>query len=97
MTLWKQISRSLGCLKHGAAHRVIFYYSGEEPTYLDDVYVHLFKSGVVEIEHRNEHVSTHIQNVEILWKTKKPMQGTISRSLTLVKSVEANKSPGKEL
>ena len=96
MTLWKQISRSIACLKQGAAHRVIFYYVGEEPTYLDEVYVYLFRNGVVEIEHRNEHVSTHIQNVEILWKSQKPFQGSSSRSLRLVKP-EINKSPSQEL
>jgi hypothetical protein len=73
---------------------VIFYYSGEEPTYLDEVYVSLFRNGVVEIEHRHEHVSTHIQNIEILWKSQKTFQG--SRSLTLVKP-EISKSPSKEL
>lgn len=52
------------------AERVIFYYTGEDGTFLDMAFVTVFKNGVVEVWHRNEHVSTHIQNVEIIWKRK---------------------------
>jgi hypothetical protein len=65
---------------------VIFYYQGEEPTYLDDAYVTVFRNGMVEVEHRNEHVSTHMQNVEILWKGRNGQATSPqARALTLVK------------
>lgn len=87
MTKWKRLWKDLSTLKHGRAERVIFYYYGEEPTYLDDAYVIIFKSGVVEVEHRNEHVTTHAQNVEILWSNRQSGSG---RALSLVKS-DANR------
>ena len=85
MSLWKRFHRSLFALQEGPAHRVIFYYHGEEPTYLEEPYVTVFRNGVVEVKHRSEHVSTHAQNVEILWKNR---NGTLpqGRSLSLVKS-----------
>lgn len=45
----------------------------------------VFRNGVVEVLHRNEHVSTHAQNVEILWKGRGGSAGS-GRALTLVKS-----------
>jgi hypothetical protein len=64
---------------------VIFYYQGEEPTYLDEAYVTVYRNGMVEVEHRNEHVSTHVQNVEILWKNLNGQANASTRPLTLVK------------
>ena len=78
MRLWKDIST----LKHGRAERIIFYYYGEDPTYLDDAYVTVYRNGVVEVEHRNEHVTTHAHNVEILWNNRLSGSG---RGLSLVK------------
>lgn len=72
-------------LREGEALRVIFYYPGEEPTYLDDAFVVVFRNGLVEVEHRNEHVSTHVQNVEILWKGAGAKTSPTTRSLSLVK------------
>ena len=85
MTLWQRFMRSTFSLQEGEALRVIFYYQGEEPTYLDDAYVTVFRNGLVEISHRNEHVSTHVQNVEILWKGRGGQCGSPARALTLVK------------
>jgi hypothetical protein len=85
MTLWQRFLRNWSALREGEALRVIFYYQGEEPTYLDDAYVTVFRNGMVEVEHRNEHVSTHVQNVEILWKNKSGTAPSKSRPLTLVK------------
>jgi hypothetical protein len=88
MNFWKRLRRALFSLQTGPAHRVIFYYFGEDPTYLEDAYVTVYRNGVVEVEHRQEHVSTHAQNVEILWKGRaggsSGFQG--GRALTLVKS-----------
>ncbi len=72
-------------LHSGPAHRVIFYYLGEDPTYLEDAYVTLYRNGVVEVMHRNEHVTTHAQNVEILWKGRRG-QAASQRHLSLIKN-----------
>jgi hypothetical protein len=85
MPFWKKLNRALFSLQKGPAHRVIFYYQGEDPTFLEDAYVVIYRNGVVEVEHRSEHVSTHAQNVEILWKNR-PAVAAKTRSLSLVKS-----------
>jgi hypothetical protein len=64
-------SAYFGCvkiLKRGQAMRVIFYYSGEEGTYVDNADVTLFENGIVHIESPQEETSTHLQNCEILWR-----------------------------
>lgn len=86
MNFWQRISRRLFSLQEGDATRVIFYYNGEEPTYLDDAYVTVYKNGMVEVHHRNEHVSTHMQNIEILWKGMSANATGQARALTLVKA-----------
>ena len=55
-------------LKHAQAMRVIFFYPGEEGTYVDHATVTLFENGVVHIRASNEETTTHIQHCEILWK-----------------------------
>lgn len=85
LKFWKWLMRRRYSLQEGAAHRVIFYYHGEDPTFLEDAFVAVYKNGMVEIRHRSEHVTTHVQNVEILWKGKSSTS-TPSRNLTLVKS-----------
>lgn len=83
----KRIMRSWFSLQEGPAHRVIFYYQGEDPTFLEDAFVTLYRNGVVEVKHRNEHVSTHVQNVEISWKNRPGSQGNGGgRALSLVKN-----------
>jgi hypothetical protein len=86
MRLWQRFARNWFSLREGNALRVIFYYQGEDPTYLDDANVTIFRNGMVEVEHRNEHVSTHVQNVEILWKSQGGGATGQARALTLVKS-----------
>jgi hypothetical protein len=74
-------------LRRGHAQRVIFYYYGEEPTYLEEAFVTVYRNGMVEVEHKNEHVSTHVQNVEILWRSRGalPLGGGLkSKNLTLI-------------
>lgn len=79
--------RSWFSLQEGQAHRVIFYYQGEDPTFLEDAFVTVYRNGVVEVRHRNEHVSTHVQNVEISWKHNPAGKFTGNgRSLQLVKN-----------
>ena len=83
--LFKWLTRRRYSLQEGPAHRVIFYYHGEEPTFLEDAFVAVYKNGMVEIKHRSEHVTTHVQNVEILWKGKAG-SGNPTRNFTLVKN-----------
>jgi len=87
MNFWKRLRRSQFSLQQGQAHRVIFYYQGEDPTFLEDAFVVVYRNGVVEVEHRTEHVSTHAQNVEILWKNRPAALGKkTNATLALVKS-----------
>jgi len=92
MHFWTRVRRRLFSLQSGPAHRVIFYYYGEDPTYLEDAHVTVYRNGVVEVLHRNEHVSTHAQNVEILWKNL-PGKGGQGRALSLVKSDASSPQP----
>ncbi|MGE3261834.1 MAG: hypothetical protein AB7K68_08660 [Bacteriovoracia bacterium] len=85
MAWHKSLTRLLHSLQHGPAQRVVFYYPGEEPTFVEDAHVTVFRNGMVEVKHRHEHVSTHIQNVEILW-TSAPDQKSPGRAFTLIKS-----------
>src|SRR5262249_879893 len=54
-------------LKKGPAMRVIFFYPGEEGTYVDNTYVTLYENGIVHIKSNQEESTTHLQNCEILW------------------------------
>lgn len=55
-------------LKKGAAMRVIFFYPGEEGTYVDHAYVTLYDNGIVHIRSDHEESTTHLQNCEVIWK-----------------------------
>lgn len=57
----------IAILKRGRATRVVFFYPGEEGTYVDQVYVTLFENGITHLRTRDEEVTTHLQNCEILW------------------------------
>ena len=54
-------------LKKGSAMRVIFFYPGEEGTYVDNAQVTLYENGIVNIRSNQEETTTHLQNCEILW------------------------------
>ncbi|MGZ3688769.1 MAG: hypothetical protein ACXWP5_11770 [Bdellovibrionota bacterium] len=55
-------------LKKGPAMRVIFFYPGEEGTYVDNAEVQLYDNGIVHIRSHQEETTTHLQNCEILWR-----------------------------
>jgi hypothetical protein len=55
-------------LKKGPAMRVIFFYPGEEGTYVDNAEVTLFDNGIIHIQSNQEETTTHLQNCEILWR-----------------------------
>lgn len=58
----------LKVLKKGHAMRVIFFYPGEEGTYVDNADVTLYENGIIHIRSPQEETTTHLQNCEILWK-----------------------------
>jgi hypothetical protein len=55
-------------LRQGHAMRVVFFYPGEEGTYVDNVEVTLYENGIVQITSEHEDSTTDIRNCEILWK-----------------------------
>ena len=54
-------------LRKGPAMRVIFFYPGEEGTYVDNAEVTLYENGIVHITSDQEQSTTHLQKCEILW------------------------------
>jgi hypothetical protein len=61
-------SNQLKVLKRGHAMRVIFFYPGEEGTYVDNAQVTLYENGIIHIASNQEETTTHLQNCEILWR-----------------------------
>ena len=59
---------ALGVLKKGMAQRVVFFYPGEEGTYVDNAEVTLFENGIVHIKTGFEEATTSIGSCEILWR-----------------------------
>jgi hypothetical protein len=55
-------------IRKGMAMRVIFFYPGEEGTYVDHASVTLYENGIVNIASNQEETTTHLQNCEILWR-----------------------------
>lgn len=55
-------------LKHGKAQRVVFFYPGEEGTYLNEVRVTLYSNGIVHLKSDREEITTYISNIEIVWE-----------------------------
>jgi hypothetical protein len=72
-------------LKHANAQRVIFFYPGEEGTYVDNPVVTLFENGVVHIRSANEETTTHLQHCEILWKFTIPQGEKPSGNVRILK------------
>jgi hypothetical protein len=61
-------AQQMNVIKRGSAMRVIFFYPGEEGTYVDNSEVTLFENGIVHIRSSQEETTTHLQNCEILWR-----------------------------
>lgn len=68
-------------VKAGFAARVVFYYPGEDGTYLDGAWVRIYESGIVDVNHPREQVTTHIKNVEVVWKNQRRLKQ--ARTFTL--------------
>lgn len=63
-----QPNPKLRVLRQGHAMRVIFFYPGEEGTYVDHAEVTLYENGIIHIQSNQEETTTHLQNCEILWR-----------------------------
>ena len=61
-------SSGLRVLRKGHAMRVIFFYPGEEGTYIDNAEVTIYENGIVHLKSALEETTTHLQNCEILWR-----------------------------
>jgi hypothetical protein len=64
----EQGREAMKILRKGPAMRVIFFYPGEEGTYVDHSEVILYENGIVHINSNQEETTTHLQNCEILWR-----------------------------
>src|SRR5450432_99473 len=64
----KPAQSGLRVLRKGPAMRVIFFYPGEEGTYVDNAQVTLYENGIVHIGSKQEESTTDLKNCEILWR-----------------------------
>jgi hypothetical protein len=60
-------TKSTGVLIQKRAMRVVFFYPGEEGTYVDNPQVTLFENGMVHLRNAEEVTTTHINHCEIQW------------------------------
>lgn len=83
-------------LKKGPAARVIFFYPGEEGTYIDHAHVTLYENGIVHIQSSQEESTTHLQNCEILWTLEAENEERLSTKVRLLKpQVPESRKPGE--
>jgi hypothetical protein len=80
-----EAAQGLRVLRHGPAMRVIFFYPGEEGTYVDQVNVILFENGIVHLYSDKEETTTHLQNCEILWRIEAEKEDKKSAKVRLLK------------
>jgi hypothetical protein len=88
--MWMRAQSNI--LKKGPAMRVIFFYPGEEGTYVDHAEVTLYSNGIVHIKSAQEETTTHLQNCEILWTYEVDAEDRTTK-VRLLKSRETD--PGK--
>ena len=81
-------------LKKGTAMRVIFFYPGEEGTYVDNAEVVLYQNGIVHITSNQEETTTHLQNCEILWNFETEAEERVSK-VRLLKPQSKSKAESK--
>jgi hypothetical protein len=68
---------------------VIFFYPGEEGTYVDHADVTLYENGIVHIKSNQEETTTHLQNCEILWRFETDTEERINKVRLLKPKSEA--------
>lgn len=83
-------------LKRGPAMRVIFFYPGEEGTYVDNAEVTLFENGIIHIRSHQEETTTHLQNCEILWRFEVDADDRVNKVRLLKPKGESTKETPKE-
>ena len=76
-------------IKKGSAMRVIFFYPGEEGTYVDNAEVTLYENGIVHITSNQEETTTHLQNCEILWRFETDAEERVNKVRLLKPKTEA--------
>ncbi len=103
MSLFKGFSKKVasvkvgsgpGVIKRGKAMRVIFFYPGEEGTYVDNADVTLFENGIVHISSHQEETTAHLQNCEVLWRFELEGEERVSKVRLLKPKIEL--APGVE-
>jgi hypothetical protein len=82
-------------IRKGPAMRVIFFYPGEEGTYVDHAEVTLYENGIVHIASNQEETTTHLQNCEILWRFETDSDERVSK-VRLLKPKTETRSPVEE-
>lgn len=88
---------SLKILKKGPAMRVIFFYPGEEGTYVDNADVTLFENGIIHIRSQQEETTTHLQNCEILWRFEVDSEDRANKVRLLKPKAEAKATDMSDL
>ena len=81
-------------LKKGSAMRVIFFYPGEEGTYVDNAEVTLYENGIVHLKSNQEETTTHLQNCEILWRFEVDAEDRANKVRLLKPKSEARSEDG---
>jgi hypothetical protein len=76
-------------IKKGSAMRVIFFYPGEEGTYVDHANVTLYENGIVHISSHQEETTTHLQNCEILWRFETDAEDRVNKVRLLKPKTES--------
>jgi hypothetical protein len=84
--------RALRVIRRGMAMRVIFFYPGEEGTYVDHAEVILYENGMVHIFSNQEETTTHLQNCEILWRFETDAEDRANK----VRLLKPEKKPEKK-
>ena len=87
----RQKKSDLGVLREGIASRVVFFYPGEEGTYVENVRVTLYQNGIVRIRGNfSEEATTHLQNCEILWNGETKNKEDSRSKLRLLKQAKSD-------
>jgi hypothetical protein len=86
------VKNPLRVIRKGTAMRVIFFYPGEEGTYVDHAEVILYENGIVHINSNQEETTTHLQNCEILWRFETDADDRANKVRLLKPKVESRAS-----
>lgn len=83
---------TLRILRQGKAMRVIFFYPGEEGTFLDHCDVILYENGIVHLSNALEESTTHLQNCEVLWRFEVEGEERSSGKVRLLKPRDSDRN-----